>query len=162
MLARLLRKDKHCHSVDAISSKLYDNNTFYSALEKDIRHCRREIIIESPFITMRRLESLLPYLQSARLRNVNIIVNTRNPEEHENYLRLEAEKGVLTLQHIGVKVLFTVGHHRKIAIFDKQILWEGSLNILSQNDSCEIMRRTNSTYLTEQIIRFTGLSRYLR
>ena len=132
MLNRLFRQR---NSNDAIGSKLYDNNTFYHALEKDILSCRHEAIIESPFITTRRLKLLMPFIRSAKLKGVQVVVNTKSPEEHEEFLRLEAESAIIQLQEVGVKVLFTGGHHRKLAIFDRRILWEG-LNILSQNDSC--------------------------
>ncbi len=150
------------NSNNAIGSKLYDNNTFYRALEKDILSCRHEAIIESPFITMRRLKLLMPFIQSAKLKGVNVVVNTKSPEEHADFLRLEANRAISALQEMGVKVLLTGGHHRKLAIFDRRILWEGSLNILSQNDSCEIMRRMNSHQLAEQMIDFVGLRRHLR
>lgn len=39
---------------------------------------------------------------------------------------------------------------------DDNILWEGSLNILSQNDSCEFMRRINSLTHTQDTLRFVG------
>lgn len=159
MLSRLFRRST---SNDVIGSKLYDNNTFYRALEKDILSCRYEAIIESPFITMRRYELLKPVIQSARLRGVNVIINTKNPDEHEDFLRLEAERAISELQELGVKVPITGGHHRKLAIFDRRILWEGSLNILSQNDSCEIMRRTDSCRLADKMIHFLGLGRFLK
>jgi len=159
MLSRLFRKR---NSNDVLGSKLYDNDTFYRALEKDILSCRYEAIIESPFITMRRLKLLMPFIQSAKLRGVNVVINTKSPEEHEDFLRLEADRAIVELQEIGVKVLLTGGHHRKLAIFDRQILWEGSLNILSQNDSCEIMRRIDSSLLAAQMIHFLGLERFLK
>jgi hypothetical protein len=65
------------------------------------------------------------------------------------------------LQSIGVEVLYTGGHHRKLAIIDRQILWEGSLNILSQNESCEVMRRIESDELAMQMLQFTKLYRHL-
>jgi len=65
------------------------------------------------------------------------------------------------LQELGVRVLFTVKHHRKIAVIDREIFYEGSLNILSYYDSCEIMRRTVSASEAETLIKFIGLNRYL-
>lgn len=62
------------------SSKLYDQDTFYAAFKRDLRHCRRELIIESPFITTRRANALLPILARLRKRNVSIIVNTRDEQ----------------------------------------------------------------------------------
>ena len=59
-------------------------------------------------------------------------------------MAIQAELAIHTLQELDVTVLMAVGHHRKIAIVD-DILYEGSLNILSQNDSCELMRRIDVT-----------------
>lgn len=64
------------------------------------------------------------------------MVNARNPEEHHKEYIIQAEDAVAAMQEIDVKVLYTVKHHRKLAIVDREILWEGSLNILSQGDSC--------------------------
>ena len=61
------------------------------------------------------------------------------------------------MQEIGIKVFYTIKHHRKLAIIDEEILWEGSLNILSQGDSCEIMRRTVSSSLVYQMLCFIKL-----
>ena len=139
------------------NSALFDNNTFYKAFERDLRRARQSVIIESPFITKRRMEHLLPLLTKLRHKGARIVVNTRNPEEHNEEYAIQAEDAVAIMQSIGVKVLYTVKHHRKLAIIDEEILWEGSLNILSQGDSCEIMRRTMSDSLAWQMIRFTKL-----
>jgi hypothetical protein len=40
-----------------ITSKLFNENTFYSAFTKDLNNCYSELIIESPFVTNRTLES---------------------------------------------------------------------------------------------------------
>ncbi len=139
------------------NSALFDNNTFYKAFERDLRRARQSVIIESPFITRRRMEHLLPLLTRLRHKSVRIVVNTRNPEEHNEEYAIQAEDAVASMQDIGIKVLYTVKHHRKLAIIDEEVLWEGSLNILSQGDSCEVMRRNISNSLAWQMIHFTKL-----
>lgn len=64
------------------------------------------------------------------------------------------------MQDLGIEVLVTGGHHRKLAIIDDNVLWEGSLNILSQNDSCEVMRRIKSDVAANEMIRFTGIRKW--
>lgn len=136
---------------------LFDQNTFYPAFQKTIRACQQELIIESPFITMKRINSLLPEFTKLRQRDVRITINTRPPEEHDGYLRAQAEEAIELLLHMDVKILFTGGHHRKLAIIDRKILWEGSLNILSQKDSCEVMRRIKSEEQALEMINFIGI-----
>ena len=141
------------------NSSLFDNNTFYKAFGRDLRRAGQSVIIESPFITRRRMEHLLPILTKLRRKDVKIVVNTRSPQEHNEEYAIQAEDAIAAMQEIGIKVFYTIKHHRKLAIIDEEILWEGSLNILSQGDSCEIMRRTVSDGLAWQMLHFTKLDK---
>jgi phosphatidylserine/phosphatidylglycerophosphate/cardiolipin synthase-like enzyme len=90
-----------------------------------------------------------------------VVINTRDPHEHdEDHRRDEAHRAIAALQRLGVHVLYTGGHHRKLAIIDRNILYEGSLNVLSQNNSSEIMRRIDSPQLAWQMINFVGLDKH--
>lgn len=160
MLGRFL--SRKTAAPDLTSSTLLNENTFYPALMKDLNNCGSELIIESPFITNRRLNQLLPTLQRLKQRKVRIIINTRDPHEHDDERRRnEAHRAVAKLQREGIQVLYTGGHHRKLVILDRTILYEGSLNILSQNDSSEIMRRIESTKLAWEMIGFIGIDKYI-
>jgi phosphatidylserine/phosphatidylglycerophosphate/cardiolipin synthase-like enzyme len=153
---------KRAAPADLTGSQLYDQDGFYAAFLKDLSKCQHEVIIESPFITRRRFEMLLPTIEKLKKRRVRVVINTRNPLDSEkDHMRDGSMHAIAKLQHLGVQVLFTGGHHRKLAILDRQILWEGSLNILSQNDSCEVMRRIPSTQLAWQMTRFTGIDKFI-
>jgi len=143
-----------------LGSKLYSEQSFYSALTNDLKRARSIVVIESPYITVKRIEMLLPILKRLRKKGVKLVINTKHPEEHSYILREQAEIGINELQLSGATVLFTGNHHRKLAIIDNHILWEGSLNILSQYDSCEIMRRIDSIELCKEMIKFSGLSKW--
>ncbi len=129
-------------------------------LQKTWRGARHEVVIESPFISLRRLKYLLPIFRKLARRKVRIIINTKPSEEQAEY-GIQATECIALLQQLGVEVLITGGHHRKLAIIDRQILHEGSLNILSQNDSCEVMRRIQSEQLATQMIDFIGIGKFL-
>lgn len=90
-----------------------------------------------------------------------MVVNTRHPDEHEGDYRHKAFEAVSALQDMGVVVLYTGGHHRKLAIIDRKVFYEGSLNILSYRDSCEIMRRVASSVEAKKLLRFIGLTKYV-
>lgn len=146
---------------DLLSSRLYDNTNFYKVFQKDLKHAQFSVIIESPFITTRRIEELMPILRKLRQRGVRITVNTRDPKEHDAEYEYQARRAVYEMQELGIAVLYTVKHHRKLAVIDGEILYEGSLNILSQIDSCEVMRRTVSQQLANEMVRFIGAGRWL-
>ena len=160
MLRKLLCKFK-ARSFDRPVSRLFDQDTFYKAFVADLHCCQTEVVIESPFLTMRRVNMLLPVLQQLRRRNVAITVNTKPLEEQDDFFCTEATTAIHSLQAIDVQILFTGGHHRKLAILDRNIVYEGSLNILSQGDRCEIMRRIQSSALALEVLSFTRLLRHI-
>lgn len=140
--------------------RMYDEQSFYRAFEKDLYSARKSVIIESPFITLWRIEELLPVITKLRRKGVSVTVNTRNPIEHDEEYEIQALVAIEQLQGLGVKVLYTVKHHRKLAIIDGMVAWNGSLNILSQHDSCEIMWRVASKGIADQLLGFIKLTKY--
>ncbi len=158
----MLNLFKRNPSVPTGHIQMYDQDSFYETFENDLQLAQDEIVIESPFITTKRINALLPLLTSLRSRGVSITVNTRDPSEHDMDYETQALDAVATLQAMDVKVLYTAKHHRKLAVIDKAIVWNGSLNILSQNDSCEIMWRTSSVELADRLLGFINLTRYTR
>ncbi len=143
------------------SSTLFDEVSFYKSFERDINASKHEITIESPFLTVYRTESLLNKLKKANKRGVKVRVNTRNPNSHDTDMRIQAWQSINMLRSVGVKVSwYNDMRHRKLAVIDRTVVWEGSLNILSQCRSKEIMRRTSSETQAQQILRFTGMNRW--
>lgn len=140
---------------DLVGSKLYNDDTFYKQLTKDLRKSRQEVIIESPFITSTRMYHLISLFRELVNRKVKCYVITRNPVDHDLTMRQQAEEETRKLQTLGVQVILTNEYsHRKLAIIDRKILWEGSLNILSQTYSKEFMRRIESKTQAQECFDF--------
>jgi hypothetical protein len=101
-------------------------------------------------------------LKSLAKKKVHVVICTKPPHEQDGFLRPEAEAAIGLLQSAGVEVLYIGGHHRKLAIIDRRILWEGSLNILSQAESSEMMRRVVSPGMAMEMVKFVKLEKYLK
>ena len=141
------------------SSTLFDESTFYKAFLRDLEGCRNEVFIESPYITSKRAELLTPIFNNLLLQGVRIYIMTRDPKEHNENMEYQSEDVISLFERMGVQVLLCIGnHHRKLAILDRKVLYEGSLNILSQNQSREIMRRIEDEELSIEMFNFLKLS----
>ena len=148
--------------MSSFSSSLHDEKTFYQAFIKDLEHCHRQVVIDSPFITTARMRTLSPVFHRLIERGVKIYVFTRNPKEHFDSYEQQSEAEIHNFEVLGVQVLICKGnHHRKLAMIDQDILWEGSLNILSQTNSREIMRRIDSPELTMEMYNFLNYKKFL-
>ena len=144
------------------SSGLFDEKTFYQVFIRDLENCKNEVVIESPFITSERTKLLIPLFNKLIAKGVRIYIMTRDPKEHEETMENQSEEIISTFERMGIQVLLCMGnHHRKLAILDRKILWEGSLNILSQNNSREIMRRIESEELSMQMFNFLKFYKFI-
>ncbi len=144
------------------NTSLFDETTFYKKFGQDLLHAEREVVIESPFITNDRTLRLCPVFEQLITKGVKIYVITRDPNKHIPEMKLQAEQVIEYFERIGVQVLVTSNnHHRKLAIIDRDILWEGSLNILSQIKSKEIMRRTIGDGHAQKMFDFLKLGRFI-
>ncbi len=135
------------------SCSFHSQHDFYELFIKDLTSAKSEVLIESPFITIARSSKLLYIIRSLTSKGVVVTVNTRNPAEHEVDYERQALEVVSALQSMNVKVFYTVKLHRKLAVIDKKITWQGSLNILSFSDSCELMSRMCSRHEAVKLLK---------
>lgn len=136
---------------------LYNEKTFYPAFVRDLLRAKKEVIIYCPFITKYRSEFFCKTFESIK-RNVPVFIFTRPIEEHDYFARAEIKCALKDYEEAGVTIIYLPGLiHEKAAIIDRRILWEGSLNILSQRDSKEMMRRTDNEEIVIQIMTFLDI-----
>src|SRR3989344_3269461 len=147
---------------DCAGSILYDEKTFYNGFIGDLSKAKKEVIIESPYITTGRMKGFRSVFNKMLRKGVKIYIFTRDPLEHEPQMAFQAEAEIAYFESIGIQVFICSGnHHRKLAIIDREILWEGSLNILSQAYSREIMRRIDSVKLASDMFEFLKFKKFI-
>jgi len=120
---------------------LYRESNFYPAFFADLWKARKEIIIVSPFVAANRASQFFDLFRYKKSKGVSIKVFTRPRKTQEKDMFLNAGEVFDELEGIGIPVKGVYRCHQKLAIIDRTIAWEGSLNILSQSYSKEHMRR---------------------
>lgn len=140
-------------------TSLFDESTFYKQFTTDLLKAKEEVVIESPFITTKRTNKLVPVFNKLIRRGIKVYIITR---EHLSPYKEQSEREICHFERIGVQTLICKGnHHRKLAIIDQEVLWEGSLNILSQIKSREIMRRFDGGGFAVDMYNFLKLERFI-
>lgn len=159
ILSSILSKFRSSSKGD---SRLYDQNSFYKAFMRDMKRAQSEVIIESPFISAYRMEKLFPVFKKLLKKGVSVHILTRDSAEHDEYNGYLAADYLMECAELGIDVRFiNNSHHRKLAIIDRGILWEGSLNILSHVKSTEVMRRFNDKHEAKKMLAFLNLNKIL-
>lgn len=155
---RITRSHSSIDSSALLGSKLYDEDSFYDSFARDVSNAKQSVLVESPYLTERRVRQFSKLLKRKVKEGVEIVLYTRNPRHHDKILEVQAWKALEILKDSGVRIFMCDDmRHRKLSIIDDEVLWEGSLNIFSQNESCEIMRRSISKELCDQMRMFIKL-----
>ncbi len=149
-------------SQERHTSNLFNEKTFYKAFIKDLLEAKKEVVIYSPFTSKFRTDFLKQTIEKLRQRNIEILIFTRPIEEYESVFQAQIECALKRYEELGACVFYLSGSiHEKVAVIDREILWEGSLNILSQRASREIMRRTSGEASAIEVMDYLGLNKKL-
>lgn len=113
------------------SCTLCREDTFDRYFMQDLHSFTKRLIIYSPFISQNRLSVLLPIFADAVSSGKKIIIVTkalsdRKKSELSHYQTCEKQ-----LHDRGVIVVHKQGMHEKLVFIDDEIVWMGSLNVLS-------------------------------
>jgi hypothetical protein len=137
---------KHCVEAD-----------FFDNFRADLAASGTSVIILSPFVSPSRCSNYYPVLHALTARTVNVDIYVRPEFEQPEVLRHHFGTVVRGLELSGAQIHTRPTMHEKIAVIDETILWHGSLNILSHNDSRESMLRFESTNLAREVLSDVGL-----
>ncbi|MCB9964940.1 MAG: AAA family ATPase [Rhodospirillales bacterium] len=133
---------------------LHSEQSFYPALAADLKKATSSIVIFSAFATPDGLYRWFPLFSECLQKGVKIRIVTRTLD---NQTGSEANKDELVgllplLRQSGIVFEMRPLPHEKVIVIDDEIVWHGSLNMLSQNKSNEVMTRTTSSSFAKEML----------
>lgn len=131
---------------------MFNEKDFWSAFHSDLNATKEHALIVSPFLTVKRCSLFIETFAKLVTKGIKLTVYTRPVAElPQRNMALEADAVISQLQSIGVIVEQRSKIDQKIAIFDNRICWEGSLNLLCDNDRPENMRRLEGSAIAQEV-----------
>lgn len=134
------------------SIRPFTQEGFHDAFRQDLLQAQNHVLILSPFLAVRRAMSYYAHLQDAVRRGCRLDICTKPERELDGDLREEHPRVVSALRSLGAEVHLRPAMHEKIAVLDSEILWSGSLNILSHNRTSESMLRFTLPALIQTVL----------
>ncbi len=133
--------------------ELLDDRTFFDRFLEDVRQARKQIIIYSPFLDMQRTRQIAPELGKKRGEGVKVVVvaslsRETNPTTGEV---------ALLLKEMDVELRTSSGMHQKLVFIDEEIVYTGSLNVLSHGATTEFMERVKSPRFVKKVWQFMNV-----
>ena len=127
---------------------IYDANSFVPVMKNDFAEARKEILIVSPYLRKKRIDTILEWLKEALKKGVSVTVITRPPESYK-----EPERIKECIEHLQsfVTVVQKSNIHQKFILIDNRLVWYGSINLLSYGSSEESIMRLESRELAAEL-----------
>lgn len=116
---------------------IHDERQFYDTFADYLRAAQHSIWIWAPW-TARRMRSVLPVLADAVRRGVTVVVFVRDPSD-TGQKSAASQEYVDQLRQVATTVVEVHTMHQKIVVVDERLVLLGSLNVLSQSNSREVM-----------------------
>lgn len=116
---------------------IHDERQFYETFADHLRTAQHSIWMWAPW-TAGRIRSVLPLLADATRRGVAVVVFVRDPSD-SGQKNATSQKYVDELRRAVTTVVEVHTLHQKIVVVDERLVLLGSLNVLSQSNSREVM-----------------------
>ena len=132
-----------CHRQQV--NVIYDFESYIEVYKKDLKSANKEIIISSPGINKNKIETMTDIWRNVQERGTKVLVLTLSPEKYPKE-RIEATAQLIqSMKNNGVLVEIRQQMHEHYAIIDREVVWYGSMNLLSrEREDDNLMRIRNS------------------
>jgi len=114
----------------------------------DFAETKKEILIVSPYLRRKRIDTIHEWLRKPLQANVSISVITRPAESYKEQERI---KECIEYLQSSVTVIQKPNIHQKYVVIDNLVVWYGSINLLSYGSSEESIMRLESRELAGEL-----------
>jgi superfamily I DNA and/or RNA helicase len=129
-------KPKTRVDINEEDSGIFDENNFEKHFEHDLKKAKKYIVIFSAFCTENRTAFWGDILNKKKEEGIKIRIVTRGPK-NQGSLKDTAIKGIQSLIRTKINIDLRKDIHQKMVFIDDDILWHGSLNVLSYGGKSE-------------------------
>jgi len=129
-------------------SMIYDVNSFVPVIKNDFAEAKKEILIVSPFLRKKRIETVFEWLKEPIQAGISITVVTRPSESYKEPERIK--ECIEYLQKFAI-VVQKSNFHQKFILIDNRLVWYGNINLLSYGSSEESVMRLDSRELSAEL-----------
>lgn len=138
-----------------IANAIYDNETYGAIYEKDLLEANKNIIISSPGINEKKVKHIIALTRERQESGVSVTVITLKAESYpEN--RVEKTRQLINqLIEVGIRVSQVPVMHEHYAIIDGEIVWYGSMNLLSGEKEDDNLMRVVSKEIAQELMEIT-------
>ena len=147
-----------CVSINGEKQKanaIYDMESYSDVFWKDIAEAKHDVIISSPTLNNEKVKRIILELENKQELGIKATVVTWHPDVYK-YGRDDVRMDLLErLRKAGFEIRFVEENCEHFAVIDKEIVWYGSVNLLSKEDAEDNLMRVCSKDIAAELLELT-------
>lgn len=129
----------HIHQNDI--QMIYDSSNYQDIFGQDVISANSEIIISSPGLNQKKVNYYLKLFDFKLQKGTKITILTLNENSYPNQMIEKTKLLIDLLRSNAIQVITNESLYEHYAIIDKEIVWYGSMNLLSKEKEQDNMIR---------------------
>ena len=138
-----------------IANTIFDIDSYEKVYAKDLLEANKEIIISSPGLNYAKVDAFVKLIKHRQEDGVKLTVITLNPEGYPEEKIKDTKRLVEILKKCGIRIKLQEHMHEHFAIIDDEIVWYGSMNLLSRAKVDDNLMRVKSKDAARELLEMT-------
>ncbi|MEE1113893.1 MAG: phospholipase D-like domain-containing protein, partial [Eubacterium sp.] len=137
------------------ANAIYDSETYTEVYEEDLRAANADIVISSPTLGKNKVFRMINLLKERQETGVKVTIVTWHPDAYK-YGREEHRIELMeALRNAGFHIELMEEHCEHYAVIDNEVVWYGSMNLLSKDDAEDNIMRVESKEIAAELLEMT-------
>lgn len=147
-----------CVSTDGEKQKanaIYDIDSYAEIFWRDIAETKTSVVISSPRLGTQKVKRIISELRERQEFGVKVTIVTWHPDVYK-YGRDDVRMELMEkLRKAGFEIRLVEESCEHFAVIDKEIVWYGSMNLLSKEDVEDNLMRVCSKEIAAELLEMT-------
>ena len=137
------------------ANTIFDIDSYEKVYAKDLLEANKEIFISSPGLNYAKVDAFVKLIKHRQEDGVKLTVITLNPEGYTEAKIKDTNRLVERLKNCGIRIKLQEYMHEHFAIIDDEIVWYGSMNLLSRAKVDDNLMRVKSKDVAQELLEMT-------
>lgn len=140
-----LSEEKQAHN------SIHDHKSYLSVYRDDLNAANKSIIVSSPGLNASKVNAFVVQVRLRQEAGVRVSVLTLAADRYPENRVLSTRQLIARLMEAGIQVITMDSMHEHFAIVDDEVVWYGSMNLLSREKESDNLMRLLSQEIAQEL-----------
>ena len=137
------------------ANSIFDSESYVPVYEKDLKNAAKDIVISSPTLGKYKVNRMIGFLKERQEAGIKVTIVTWHPNVYKYGKDEHRIELMELLRNTGFRLELMTESCQHYAVIDGEIVWYGSMNLLSKDDIEDNIMRVSSKAIAAELLEMT-------